>query len=282
MFDFLINKLRIKNNKLVGKIYNLEKKLNGKLPVTNEELIYLVNSWGISKSFYIEKADRSEPKECYDLSQLDTSQITNMFFIFAHSNFNGDISNWDVSNVTNMSYMFNEAMYFNSQLNNWDVSNVTDMSYMFYGATKFNQDISKWDVSNVLNMNGMFSNSYSFNQNISSWNLKNLINSYGVFYEAKAFNKKYNKNQEPLIYANQLKKWFNDNNVKMTEIDIKDNYSQELNNFFQDIYLLTECNKQSIACKKKKNLELKEKVILQEEKEENFVNVFNEFGFKIS
>ena len=203
--------------------------------------------------------------------------------LFLCSQFNGDISSWDVSNVTNMSYMFRYAKSFNQTIGNWDVSNVKEMIHMFSHAKLFNQNISKWDVSNVLDLSFMFNKAYKFNQNISNWKLENLINSYGVFYKAKAFNKKYNKNQEQLVYANQLKKWFNENRDRMTEIDIKDNYSQELNNFFQDIYLLTECNKQSIACKKKKNLELKEKVILQEEeKEENFVNVFNEFGFKIS
>ena len=52
MFDFLINKLRIKNNRLVGKIYNLKAKLNGETPVTREELLVLVSSWGRSTDFY--------------------------------------------------------------------------------------------------------------------------------------------------------------------------------------------------------------------------------------
>ena len=37
MFDFFYSKKKIKN---------LEKKLEGKLPVTKEELFILVNSWG--------------------------------------------------------------------------------------------------------------------------------------------------------------------------------------------------------------------------------------------
>ena len=48
-----------------------------------------------------------------------------------------DLSNWDTSNVTNMSYMFyyqnsSETSLKNLNIGNWDTSNVTNMSYMFY------------------------------------------------------------------------------------------------------------------------------------------------------
>ncbi len=85
MFDFLLNKfLKLKlnkNNELVGRIYNLENKLNGKLPVNKLELIKLINSWGRNNSGSIPIKDNennevnfsiSEPKECYDLSRFQT------------------------------------------------------------------------------------------------------------------------------------------------------------------------------------------------------------------
>ncbi len=96
--------LKIIDKKIVGTIDNLEDKLNGEIPVTREELLLLVSSWGRrlgfytkdsqNKDMYIEECESTQSeqallvrKECYDLSKLDTSKITNMDSIFCFSNF---------------------------------------------------------------------------------------------------------------------------------------------------------------------------------------------------
>ena len=67
-----------------------------------------------------------------DFNDIDTSQITNMSYLFFDmENFNGDISNWDVSNVESMSQMFRGCKSFNQDISKWDVSNVTDKSWIF-------------------------------------------------------------------------------------------------------------------------------------------------------
>ena len=68
--------------------------------------------------------------------------------------FNEDISQWNTSAVTNMSYMFKDCSEFNKPLN-WDTRNVTTMSYMFYECYKFDKPLNI-DTSNVTSMEGKF------------------------------------------------------------------------------------------------------------------------------
>jgi len=46
-----------------------------------------------------------------DLNNIDTSQISNMSYLFKNSKFNGNISKWNVSNVIDMSYMFSNSIF---------------------------------------------------------------------------------------------------------------------------------------------------------------------------
>ena len=67
--------LKTIDKKIVGTIDNLEDKLNGEIPVTREELLLLVSSWGRRLGFATKDSQNKdiyigscESKECYDLS----------------------------------------------------------------------------------------------------------------------------------------------------------------------------------------------------------------------
>ena len=231
--------LEIINFGLIGNIDNLEEKLEGKLPINQLELIYLVNSWGRNATVSIYdsndnkiKIDESKPKECYDLSKLDTNQITNMQDLFKYSNFNGDISSWDVSNVTDMNSMFYCTNLFNSNIANWNISKVTNMESMFYSSLIFNQNLNNWDVSSVTNMSKMFSFAYDFNSLIDSWNLNKVVYCNFMFDFAQAFKNKYNNSKSLPYNTEEFKEWFNLNKNRMKDIDLKEKHGEEIDNFF--------------------------------------------------
>ena len=84
--------------------------------------------------------------EIEGLSQLDTSNVTNM-----RSMFNG------MSSVTNL------------DVSGFDTGNVTDMSSMFYGMSSVTSlDISSFDTSNVTSMPYMFTKQY-IAEHINKW-----------------------------------------------------------------------------------------------------------------
>ena len=122
-----------------------------------------------------------------DLSNLDTSNVTNMTWMFNGCEslikikgsenlvsskvttmeriFNYCISlssletsNWNTSNVSIMTGIFNSCKSLTSlDLSSFDTSNVTNMSYMFTDCKSLTSlDLSSFDTSNVTNMSYMF------------------------------------------------------------------------------------------------------------------------------
>ncbi len=98
----------------------------------------------------------------FDLSLLNTSQVVNMSAMFASCSSIGEMANMnslDTSQCTDMSYMFNvmgmETNIDTLDVTNFDTSCVVNMSYMFYGVSCY-FDISKFDTSSVTDMSCMF------------------------------------------------------------------------------------------------------------------------------
>ena len=147
-----------------------------------------------------------------DLSNFDTSKVTNMQGMFEHmrnltalnlSNFNTskvtdmnsmfhdmfkltslDLSNFDTSKVTDMGAMFYEMRNLNTiNLSNFDTSRVTNMGNMFSHMTGLTTlDLSNFDTSKVTNMYGMFSFMYNLTTlNLSSFDTSQVTNMYGMF-----------------------------------------------------------------------------------------------------
>ena len=142
-----------------------------------------------------------------DLSNFDTSNVTNMSNMFCDIGTNLDLSNFDTSNVKNMSMMFFAYPGTNLNLSNFDTSNVTNMSSMFENSAGMKVlNISNFDTANVTNMNNMFygckeletiyaSNKFvttkvNLSENMFSEDEK-LKGSYGTEYDEDYINKEY-------------------------------------------------------------------------------------------
>lgn len=221
-------------------IEHLNLKLNGKLPVTREELFTLINSWGRNDT-YLDGVhfDVMYKKECYDLSKLDVSQIDNFRFLFRDSKFNGDISNWDVSNVTNM-YLLFSGSNFNGNISNWNISKVTNMCEIF-SYSQFNGDISNWNVINVLDMTHMFSFS-SFNGDISNWQFNQNIRLNYFIFNNPSFESKYNNYEKLPITTKSFIQWFNENKMNIANANITKEEKLEIDDYL--ISFNNNCNKE--------------------------------------
>ena len=131
-----------------------------------------------------------------DLSNLDTSHVTNMSGMFAGCNSLGNIvfgNNFYTSKVTNMSNMFNNCYELtNLDLSSFNTSNVTNMSWMFSGnrnlvTINFGQN---FDTSKVTSMNSMFEACKNLTElNVSKFNTSNVINMSRMFVHCRSLTK---------------------------------------------------------------------------------------------
>ena len=147
-------------------------------------------------SFYIYGNDGYNSINYLDVSNWDTSNVTNMSYMFSGCTYltSIDVSKWNTSNVTDMTYMFgsilsdyggpnNYLVFNNINLNNINTSNVTNMSYMFCGCNKLTDiDVSGFDTSKVAYMGGIFNVCSSLTTlDVSNWDTSNVTDMTRLF-----------------------------------------------------------------------------------------------------
>ena len=138
--------------------------------------------------------------EYIDITNLDTSKVTNMILMFGKCGSLKEIkglSKLNTSKVTNMDSLF---YYCNSlkslDLSNWNVSNVEDMGNMFAMGFKNNADtnskliecdLSNWNTSNVTKMDGMFLYCVSLKKikGLENFNTEKVENMSSMFYNCR-------------------------------------------------------------------------------------------------
>ena len=125
--------------------------------------------------------------ETIDLTYLDTSQVTDMSYMFDDCGklTSLNLSNFDTSQVTNMRSMFDDCGKLTSlNLSNFDTSQVTNMRSMFYSCSSLQSlDLSNFDTSQVTNMRSMFYSCSSLQSlDVSNFNTIQVIDMGFVFY----------------------------------------------------------------------------------------------------
>ncbi|MCT6892394.1 MAG: BspA family leucine-rich repeat surface protein, partial [Lactobacillus sp.] len=98
-------------------------------------------------------------KEFVGLSNLDTSQVTNMDAMFDGCSVKElDLSNWDTSKVTSMHTMFMICDKLEKiNLKSFNTKNVTDMIAMFFQCDKLRKlDLSSFETPKLENAGEMF------------------------------------------------------------------------------------------------------------------------------
>ena len=125
-----------------------------------------------------------------DLSFFDTSNVTNMSFMFKDLSklTSLDVSNFDTSKVTNMNCLFSGVSSITSlDVSNFDTSKVTYMNGTFANLKSLNDlDLSNFDTSNVTDMGSMFENTIVLDGiDLSSFDTSNVKNMHNMFYNTK-------------------------------------------------------------------------------------------------
>ncbi|MDO4369126.1 MAG: BspA family leucine-rich repeat surface protein [bacterium] len=213
------------------KVTNMSYLFNNSNIYTITKGINFINTWGTSNvtnmSSMFRNTGNGDTYFVIDLSKFDTSNVTDMSYIFdgialsARTLTVTGLDNWNVSNVHNMEGAFrysgwNAKSWNMGNLSSWNTKNVTNMKSMFEQSGMLGPviwsmgDLSSWDTSNVTNMNSCFKETatsvVTFDLgNLSSWNTSKVEDMNSMFRRAGEYAINWN--------AGDLSSW-NTSNVK--------------------------------------------------------------------
>ena len=126
-----------------------------------------------------------------DISNLDTSQVTNMKQMFYYcSNLTAlDLSGFDTSNVKNMYGMFWRCSSLtNLNVAGFNTSKVTDMSDMFNSCSSLTSlDVTGFDTNKVTSMGGVFNSCSALTTlDVTGFDTSNVESMYGMFWRCSS------------------------------------------------------------------------------------------------
>lgn len=190
---------------------NCLSKINGEVPLTEEELRFIVEK-GLPLK-YLDVSEITDMSGLFkfmtvdeDISNWNVSNVEDMDFIFYFSNVNVDLSKWKTDSLISLSYGFSGAKR-DFGFSQWNTENLIDLSGTFYYATIQDLDLSKWDVSNVEDLDYTFekygiiaifdsenkkiieeveNKEDSFKVNISNWNVFSVDSCISFLLKSKA------------------------------------------------------------------------------------------------
>ena len=165
----------------------------------------------------------SNVKEFVGLSNLDTSQVTDMENMFSICGVKElDLSNWDTSNVTDMNNMFGGCRKLEKiNVKSFNTKNVKNMHDMFFGCNKLRKlDLSNFETPNLINVYMMFGEDDIDYLDIRNFDSSKIDGSFDIFeigYICKlTVGPKFTNVYFPQPLSGQI---FDDNGIKKVETD---------------------------------------------------------------
>ena len=149
-----------------------------------DEVVLTIHAGQLDPGWTIENIKYPEvTKIVIDLGVIAPKDSRDLFSNFSNVKEFVGLSNLDTSQVTNMSAMFSGCGAKELNLNNWDTSNVTDMSNMFSTCNNLEKiNLKSFNTKNVKNMHDMFFGCPKLRKlDLSSFETPNLINAYMMF-----------------------------------------------------------------------------------------------------